>query len=875
MESMSTVLMQQDEWHYISMDATLKLCMKLMGQASYRSPKHVRDDAPFGDELAWRRLLTVRGRTGAVLMMQPLQNESAEQIVDALVQHFSVEQLGSVVHIGTVIAVNAALSTAGKAANWLTAVGLLLQMEVELLQKSSITDGAALSAFVFARSWRQALCQMEDIRQPNGSLQSLGLAALAAAGRWEQALAMLVEVLDVDVRLFNEVLGACARRGHWEAALAVLAMLPARSLAGTVVSFTTAIDACSLAGQWQQAAALLEPMAKSEAEANVITFNALIGVCGQGSAWSRGLDLLNEMQVAAVRQDHISTGACVSGAARAWMWEEATELVAALPSQQLRGDVVIQSAAVCACGEAERWRQAMDLFAMREFLNVSTTLTVVVLCAATLLLSEAPAFTAGVTGHGAPQHNRVSSAKGAATFASAHEALGTHGVLCFGMGFGALVAVGRGLAARRAQGSDIAVKEAADISKIAYLQDVDIPRTIVEKDALELILKNTPRDQWENPPEDSYLYTVKAFAEMYGPGKATKMGWWDYYRLKMDMPDTTRLNSERELQEIEEYEKLMMSGKVPFAVPGPSGYFFTGFVTQWKGKEPFAGDQVITLTENGLFAKQFLSALAFYREGLKPWQRGLEIGMAHGDLAPQTGYFLIGPFTSLGPLRNTPEAATVGLLCGCAIVGIVSIGGLIFGSTIKPTRFDKDGDKPGAGFIEMINWHAVGGLGGAGFAHALITVFDDRALQCRLRIDGYGDGSAQTAAISACAEVGQWQRAAQLQRCGLEEPGDVAIFGATLSAAAASWPQALTIQVSLQDAGLQGNTITLNSLAQAFQFGMQWQRAVMLQECWATSEGDPLAYSTLFQACALAAAWPPMPALGSCLRRTLLLALRP
>ncbi|CAE7512548.1 MRL1 [Symbiodinium sp. CCMP2592] len=318
------------------------------------------------------------------------------------------------------IAVNAALSTAGKAANWLTAVGLLLQMEVELLQKSSITDGAALSAFVFARSWRRALCQMEDIRQPSGSVASLGLTALAAAGRWAQALAMLVEVLalrlDVDVRLFNEVLGACARRGHWEAALAVLAMLPTRSLAGTVVSFTAAIDACSLAGQWQQAAALLESMAKSEAEANVITFNALIGVCGQGGAWSRGLDLLKEMQVVAVQQDHISTGACalrglevgwkcvfvsmwslelsnlevvkslhlhwcvliqarlkreqaevwivractakVSGAARAWMWEEATELVAALPSKQLRS-VVIHSAAVCACGDAERWRQAL------------------------------------------------------------------------------------------------------------------------------------------------------------------------------------------------------------------------------------------------------------------------------------------------------------------------------------------------------------------------------------------------------------------------------------------------------------------------------------------------------------------------------------
>ncbi|CAE7674583.1 unnamed protein product [Symbiodinium sp. CCMP2592] len=101
MESMSNVLMQQYEWHHISMDATLKLCMKLMGQASYRSPKAVRDEAPFGDDVAWRRLLTVRGRTGAVLLMHPLQNESSEQLVEALSQNFSTEQLQAVVHIGT------------------------------------------------------------------------------------------------------------------------------------------------------------------------------------------------------------------------------------------------------------------------------------------------------------------------------------------------------------------------------------------------------------------------------------------------------------------------------------------------------------------------------------------------------------------------------------------------------------------------------------------------------------------------------------------------------------------------------------------------------------------------------------------------------
>ncbi|CAE7729311.1 Pol, partial [Symbiodinium microadriaticum] len=76
MESMNAVLLKQDEWHYISMDATLKLCMKLMGQASYRAPKDVRNEAPFGDD-------------------------SAEQLVDALTEHFSVDQLRAVVHIGT------------------------------------------------------------------------------------------------------------------------------------------------------------------------------------------------------------------------------------------------------------------------------------------------------------------------------------------------------------------------------------------------------------------------------------------------------------------------------------------------------------------------------------------------------------------------------------------------------------------------------------------------------------------------------------------------------------------------------------------------------------------------------------------------------
>ena len=101
MERMQGALLRNDEWHYISMDATLKLCMKIMGQAPYRAPQKARDEAPFGDAVAWRRLLTIRGRTGAVLMMHPLQSESSEQIVGAMQDNFTADQLQSVRYVGT------------------------------------------------------------------------------------------------------------------------------------------------------------------------------------------------------------------------------------------------------------------------------------------------------------------------------------------------------------------------------------------------------------------------------------------------------------------------------------------------------------------------------------------------------------------------------------------------------------------------------------------------------------------------------------------------------------------------------------------------------------------------------------------------------
>ena len=99
--SMVKHLEADKEWLYLSMDATLKVCLKLKGQESYRAAAEKRNNAPFGDDLAWRRLLTVRGRSSAVLLLHPLQSEKSEHVVSVMEECFTEEQLKSVEFVAT------------------------------------------------------------------------------------------------------------------------------------------------------------------------------------------------------------------------------------------------------------------------------------------------------------------------------------------------------------------------------------------------------------------------------------------------------------------------------------------------------------------------------------------------------------------------------------------------------------------------------------------------------------------------------------------------------------------------------------------------------------------------------------------------------
>ena len=115
----------------------------------------------------------------------------------------------------------------------------------------------------------------------------------------------------------------------------------------------------------------------------------------------------------------------------------------------------------------------------------------------------------------------------------------------------------------------------------------------------------------------------------------------------------------------------------------------------------------------------FINNLPIYRSGLSAFRRGLEIGMAHG-------YFLLGPFTLLGPLRNTDLIYPAGLL---ATIGLLVIfkgaldlyGSVSFNGNAMQREQVPEELQTLPGWRQFSFAFLLGGIGGAIFAHELLS----------------------------------------------------------------------------------------------------------------------------------------------------------
>lgn len=119
--------------------------------------------------------------------------------------------------------------------------------------------------------------------------------------------------------------------------------------------------------------------------------------------------------------------------------------------------------------------------------------------------------------------------------------------------------------------------------------------------------------------------------------------------------------------------------------------------------------------------RTFINNLPAYRHGLSPLRRGLEVGMAHG-------YWLIGPFAKLGPLRTTDVANLAGLLStvGLIVVSTLAISLYAWSNPPAPTETITTPNNPSVfstveGWNEYATGFLIGGIGGAALAYFLIS----------------------------------------------------------------------------------------------------------------------------------------------------------
>nr|YP_010485061.1 photosystem I subunit XI [Hypnea cervicornis]UVW80755.1 photosystem I subunit XI [Hypnea cervicornis] len=129
--------------------------------------------------------------------------------------------------------------------------------------------------------------------------------------------------------------------------------------------------------------------------------------------------------------------------------------------------------------------------------------------------------------------------------------------------------------------------------------------------------------------------------------------------------------------------------------------------------DPFVGN-LSTPVSTSSFTKGLLSNLPAYRRGLSPLLRGLEIGMAHG-------YFLVGPFDKLGPLRNTDVALLSGFLSAVGLIIILTTCLSMYGNTSFNIENSKDLLQTKEGWNQFTAGFLVGAVGGAGFAYLLLA----------------------------------------------------------------------------------------------------------------------------------------------------------
>ena len=98
-ESMLKECQSHGEFKSLSIDGTAKVCLKLLGQAHPLKPLTVRREQALPESDALHKVISIRGRTGALVALQAAYGEGSDDVAAALAGVLSDDQLSQVIHV--------------------------------------------------------------------------------------------------------------------------------------------------------------------------------------------------------------------------------------------------------------------------------------------------------------------------------------------------------------------------------------------------------------------------------------------------------------------------------------------------------------------------------------------------------------------------------------------------------------------------------------------------------------------------------------------------------------------------------------------------------------------------------------------------------
>jgi photosystem I subunit XI len=135
--------------------------------------------------------------------------------------------------------------------------------------------------------------------------------------------------------------------------------------------------------------------------------------------------------------------------------------------------------------------------------------------------------------------------------------------------------------------------------------------------------------------------------------------------------------------------------------------------------DPFVGHLSTPITSSNL-TKNYLNLLPIYQTTLSPLLKGITIGFTHG-------YFLLGPFVKLGPLRHNEISLFIGLLATISLIIILTTALIIYGIVTFSKQNNQNSINinifSSKGWNQFTSGFIIGGFTGSSIAYSLLKYF--------------------------------------------------------------------------------------------------------------------------------------------------------